>query len=134
MFKYMDQKKIQHLSFKCQSPVVFKPAYAKWEMGCGFFCMVLLCIPTVVRALCLDGHFQSSTGVCSLCPVGYECPNDDFDDKIACKPGSFQPMEGELQCLECPAYSYSSLAAQSQCQLCDVSYDTPRLAQTLNPI
>jgi hypothetical protein len=85
----------------------------------GFLCI------TSIAALCDDGHFQNTLGQCELCSIGHKCPNDLLDVEIACEPGTFQPAQGELSCINCPINEYSNAFAQPECQKCSQSFYTP---------
>jgi hypothetical protein len=88
-----------------------------------FLC--LACVP-LAHTLCIDGHFlDTNTQICTICPAGYSCPNDELDDKIPCAPGSAQPNLGELGCVACEANQFANVSAQTRCFSCGVQFKTP---------
>lgn len=51
------------------------------------------------------GVFDSGGGVCETCPSGSRCPGGS-SEKVACAPGSYQPLRGREECLVCPLNGY----------------------------
>lgn len=68
--------------------------------------------PPVDVTHCLDatqGYYSDREGMTSamlaenLCAAGYKCPTGSRSKfQVACPPGSYQPSEGQYECLNCP--------------------------------
>ena len=78
---------------------------------------------TANRDVCVQCNLgekvDTSTGVCTDCPKGYEQPLNNYQTSCKiCDPGEYAPNVGTGSCTKCELGRYQSEAGQDECEKC----------------
>jgi hypothetical protein len=64
---------------------------------------------------CSGGFYSRDGHTCELCPVGSSCHEGMM---VLCSSGTYQALEGQAGCLDCPPSSFAARPGQEKCGDC----------------